>query len=138
MPFRKRSLFHIALSFTKRWFLVLIWCALIFYLSHRPDLPTGEGEWNLIILILRRAAHVVEYAVLTLLVARSFKGYNINYRKALLGAGVLALLYAISDEYHQTFVQGRNGSLRDVLIDGAGIILALGSIHTLRAFRLRT
>jgi VanZ family protein len=136
MALRKGSIFiNVALDFIRKWFLVFIWCALIFYLSHRPDLPTGVGELGLIILILRRAAHVVEYAVLTLLAARSFKGYNINYRKALLGAGVLALLYAISDEYHQTFVPGRNGSLRDVLIDGAGIIVAFGAIHILRKYR---
>lgn len=39
---------------------------------------------------------------------------------------LLSSLYAISDEYHQTFVPGRNGTLADVLVDGVGMVLALG------------
>ncbi len=41
-------------------------------------------------------------------------------------AGGVAFLYAITDEFHQTFVPGRNGNCIDVMIDGAGILGALG------------
>ena len=40
-------------------------------------------------------------------------------------AWILAFLYAISDEYHQTFVLGRNGTWIDVLIDGTGAAITL-------------
>lgn len=122
------SFINVTLDFIRRWFLVFIWCALIFYLSHQPDLSTGLGKWDFIV---RKVAHVAEYAILTWLVIRAFKGYNIN-RKILVGTAILVLLYAVSDEYHQTFVQGRRGSLKDVLIDGGGIILALGLAHIFR------
>ena len=36
-------------------------------------------------------------------------------------AFVFSVFYAATDEYHQTFIQGRSGSLRDVLIDSIGI-----------------
>ena len=44
------------------------------------------------------------------------------------GAFVLSLLYAISDELHQTFVPGRSGRLTDVGFDSLGALLALGLV----------
>ncbi|MFH1171425.1 MAG: VanZ family protein, partial [bacterium] len=40
-------------------------------------------------------------------------------------AGALSILYAASDELHQTFVPGRQGTLWDVVIDGFGIAVVL-------------
>ena len=40
----------------------------------------------------------------------------------LMQAGLIGVLYAVSDEIHQCFVSGRSGELRDVLIDSAGVI----------------
>ena len=106
----------------KKWILVIIWMGLIFLLSHQPNLKSGLVSW--LDLILRKIAHVVEYGVLTWLLIRalsSAKEKKIS-KKTLIIAGVIAILYAISDEYHQTFILGREGAIRDVMVDGVGIL----------------
>jgi VanZ family protein len=76
-----------------------------------PDLGTGLGGWDL---VLRKIAHAGEYAVLGALLLRA--------TSAPLPAIALGVLYAVSDEVHQTFVPGRQGSARDVLIDAVGVV----------------
>ena len=89
--------------------------ALIFLLSAQPDLSTGLGFWDL---LLRKLAHACVFGALTLLWLRALGPLT---ARALLWAAVISLLFAISDEYHQTFVSGRNGSPLDVAIDAVGI-----------------
>jgi VanZ family protein len=106
----------------KNWILVFLWAGLIFFLSHQPDLKSGlSGQWDF---ILRKLAHITEYAILTLLLIKALGNYQLTNRKILITAVFLAVLYAFSDEYHQTFILGREGTVRDVLIDSIGIGLA--------------
>lgn len=105
------------------WLPVIFWMAVIFYFSDQPDLKSGlPGDWDF---ILRKLAHITEYFILTLLLARALAGEKISKSRALIFAGLAALLYAVSDEIHQLFVFGREGSVKDVVIDGVGIIIAL-------------
>jgi VanZ family protein len=97
-------------SFVRRWLPVLAWAALIFALSSVPDLGTGLGGWDL---ALRKVAHALEYALLGALLCRATS----SPRAAL----VLGVLYAVSDEVHQAFVPGREGTPLDVLIDTVGV-----------------
>jgi VanZ family protein len=80
----------------------------------RPDRFQGfwESWWWLFV----KGYHVLEFALLTLLLLRPLKG-------RLLQVAALALTFAASDEYHQTFVPGRGGKWTDVAIDSIGIIL---------------
>jgi len=110
------------------WSLVVIWLALIFFLSHRPNLKTelGYDFW------LRKAAHIVEYAVLCFLIFRAMLGSQFSTKRALLVSVLFSILYAASDEYHQTFIFGRNGSAKDWGIDSAGAVIGgalLALIH---------
>jgi VanZ family protein len=89
--------------------------ALIFALSATPDLSSGLGTWDF---VLRKIAHVTIFALLWLTVARAT-----DWRRPI-AAGVIAVLYAASDELHQTFVEGRHGTPVDVMIDSVGIGLA--------------
>jgi VanZ family protein len=72
---------------------------------------------------------------LSVLAWRVFEGGKRPYLWAIL----LTILYAVSDEYHQTFVPGRNGQLADVLIDSLGGLIALFSLRKnwLRPFGLQ-
>jgi VanZ family protein len=96
------------------WLPVVAWAALIFALSSIPSLGTGLGTWDL---ILRKCAHMTEYAILAFLLARAM-----GREAPALAAGVL---YAISDEVHQAFVSGRHASPIDVAIDTVGLLLGL-------------
>jgi len=100
--------------------LTVLWAYLIFYLSSLPDL---SSSWPWIYdLIARKLGHIGVFGVLAYLLARTFdrreKEYLIFYFFA-------AVAYAVSDEWHQTGVVGRNGSGLDVVIDSIGIYSAL-------------
>jgi hypothetical protein len=80
--------------------------------------------------VIRKSAHVWEYALLSYLVWRALRKPHRqdqrpwSWREP---AVVLlaAALYAISDEWHQTFVPSRQGAVIDVFIDLSGSILAM-------------
>jgi VanZ family protein len=99
---------------------------LIFFLSAQPNLSSGLGNWDL---VLRKCAHMTEYALLTVLWWRALND-TMPPRRALAVAYGIAVAYAATDEFHQTFVTGRHGSPVDVLIDAAGA--GIGAIFVLR------
>jgi VanZ family protein len=106
----------------------LVLMALIFAFSAQPDLSTGLGTWDL---ILRKLAHMAEYGLLWFLWHRA-----LGLRRPL-AAAAITLAYAASDELHQTFVEGRNGSPLDVLIDALGVALAAALYRRRRPLRGR-
>ena len=91
--------------------------ALIFFLSHQPDLSSGLGVWDL---IGRKIVHAMVYALLCFLWWRALAPLT-SPIGALAAAAGISVAYAVSDEIHQTFIEGRHGSPVDVLIDSAGI-----------------
>ena len=101
------------------WVPVLVWAGVIFAFSSIPHLSTGLGTWDT---ILRKGAHITEYAVLGGLLYRALS------REALaLAAGIA---YAATDELHQHFIRGRHASPVDVAIDAVGV--AVGMVVWLR------
>jgi VanZ family protein len=100
------------------WVPVVLWAAVIFGLSSVPALGTGLGVWDT---ILRKGAHLTEYAILALLLLRA-----VGHR---LPAFVLGLAYAGTDELHQHFVRGRHASPIDVGVDACGLALGLLLFH---------
>jgi VanZ family protein len=106
-----------------RRFLFLAACTmgLIWFLSGRPagDLPL-PGGWD-------KPAHFSEYALLGYFLARGLGG-----RRAALSGFVLAVGYGLLDEFHQSFVPGRDPSALDLLADAAGAMAGslLGRLST--------
>jgi len=109
----------------------LLWMALIFYISSIPHLlQVGHGIWDF---IAKKLAHMLEYGILFILLLRVFihiknssNNFLITARKAL----VFSLLYAISDEYHQSFVFGRHATWRDVGVDLMGMLIVLFLVNS--------
>jgi VanZ family protein len=101
------------------WLPVLVWAAVIFAFSSIPSLSSGLGTWDT---ILRKGAHVTEYAVLGGLLYRA-----LGREPLALAAGIA---YAATDELHQHFVRGRHASPVDVAIDAVGV--AVGMLLWLR------
>ena len=100
------------------WLPPIVWMAIIFAFSAQHGgghLPTAE-------IVLRKLGHVTGYLILTLLLLRALRRSGVA--KATPLAALAALLYATSDEWHQSFVPGRTATPRDVAIDGIGIALA--------------
>ena len=101
------------------WGPVAAWCLLIFAFSAIPDLSSGlQCDFP-----LRKAGHMAEYGVLFALVRRACAGSGARLAPAAWSAAAFALLYAASDEWHQSFVPGRRGAAADVAIDMTGVIL---------------
>ena len=94
----------------------LLLMGLIFFLSAQPDLNSGLGVWDT---ILRKLAHMTEFGLLWLLWWRA-----LGYRGKAVPA-LIAIAYAVTDELHQSTVEDRDGSPVDVLIDSAGVALAI-------------
>ena len=101
------------------WLPVLAWAAVIFAFSSIPSLSSGLGVWDT---VLRKGAHVTEYAILGALLYRA-----LEREVPALAAGIA---YAATDEFHQHFVRGRHASPIDVGIDAVGV--AFGMILWLR------
>ena len=99
---------------------------LIFYVSSLPADP-DVAWWEP---IARTVGHITGYAVLTLLWSWALAGV---VRRPVTCAAAISLAYAATDEYHQTFVESRDGTVSDVVIDAVGIAIAALLIGRLRA-----
>lgn len=119
--------------------LLLFWMCLIFYFSHQAGDESTDLSSNLVnfivslfsfvkpyaetlTFIVRKSAHFFLYFFLGILTINLILEHNIYPKKRILIAFVFCLLYAISDEIHQSFIPGRSGNIVDVLIDSAGSI----------------
>lgn len=111
--------------------------AYIFYMSHQAGvassnasssvtnvflqfLPLSANHAYMLETIIRKLAHILEYALLTWLLFLSIKPYiKQSYCFAFIGSAI----YAITDEIHQYFIPGRTALATDVMIDSIGIII---------------
>ena len=105
----------------RAWAPVVLMAAVIFAFSSIPSLGTGLGTWDL---VLRKLAHLTEYAVLGALLVRALARPEL----AILAGG----LYAASDEFHQHFVRGRHAAWYDVVIDTVGVTIGVIAWRRLR------
>lgn len=101
------------------WVPPLLMMCLIFFFSAQSSLDSGLG-W--IDQVGRKLVHFAEYALLCFLWWRLLRTGMSSGRAALL-AFALSSLYAASDEFHQSFVDGRHGTPVDWVIDSAGAAL---------------
>ena len=103
------------------WVLVVVWAGLIFTLSATPNLRFVQAD--AIDFVVRKAGHAAAFGILAVLVWRAIS-YS-RQRGALSLSLALTILYAASDEFHQSFTAGRHPSPVDVAIDSAGAAVAL-------------
>jgi VanZ family protein len=158
-----------ARSFLIYWLLVVVWMWLIFIASgdsasfdHSSRIIGTLLHWlfphlsppvtDEIIFLIRKCAHLTEYAVLALLLWRAFrkpvrrdprvpaetkprqgKG-SWNWSEARL-AVLIVMLYAATDEFHQSFVPSRDAAVRDVLIDTVGGLIGILLLWALGRWR---
>ena len=112
------------LSFFSIWFPVILYASVIFWFSHIPNLQITQN-----ISYFDKIFHCCEYAVLGFLLARAFCLNKPDLLEIVVFFIVIfiSVLYGFSDEYHQSFIQGRTSSLGDVIADGLGGLLGAGT-----------
>jgi VanZ family protein len=80
--------------------------------------------------LVRKAGHLTEYAILATLAARAFRNSSHLFIKQhwFKFSLLVAVAYALTDEFHQSFVPSRTASIHDSLIDSVGALIALSVI----------
>ncbi|MGL4913028.1 MAG: VanZ family protein [Romboutsia sp.] len=126
-------------------FLLVGWMIFIFYMSNQPaNVSSTQSNFVLKLVeklgfvidieyvdiattVIRKGAHITEYTILGILSYNVFILYY-SRREAMIIAIALTIGYAITDEIHQLFVEGRAGRIIDILIDsiGASIGVTIG------------
>ena len=94
------------------------WMGVIFAFSAQPRDVLNFGQP----LLVSKLAHVSEYAILAWLFQ-----WALDNRRAWRLAWLLAVLYAVTDEFHQSFVPGRTSTVADVMIDALGAAIGLAA-----------
>ncbi len=88
--------------------------------EHNPSMNNAQIDW--LNLFIRKATHIMAFGILAFLLFKSLEAYRFAY----IISWILTVLYAISDEYHQSFMPGRVSSLKDVfLFDSVGAFFVL-------------
>lgn len=124
-----------------KWAIGLVFAALVIYLTSTTlitqrqlarfvaSVIPGVSEdgffewWQTWWWVFVKGFHVTEFFCLTLVASLALRWFGL--KQWLLYGAILAVVYAISDEWHQTFVPGRGGRATDVLIDCMGVTLAV-------------
>lgn len=115
---------------------VLKWLGQWLHLSDNPQINI-----ELLHVLLRKSAHFMAYLILAILVRRlvAVDKFGLYKRQTFAMVAItltVCTLYAVSDEWHQSFVPGRGPGVVDVLIDTAGAVLGMGIFQF--AFLLRS
>lgn len=107
----------------KYWLPFLCWALLIYWFSSLPTVTTTQVFWQ--DFIFKKSAHFFEFMMFSLLLFRALKNSGVEIKKAFVLTFFISLLYAVSDEFHQSFVPGREPRVRDVIIDALGAVSIL-------------
>ena len=125
-----------------RFILPFLWMLVIFAFSHQPaaisDTQSGvfveqlqawlpAADSGFLTFIVRKSAHIFAYFVLGVLIFRSLR--QTKLAKPVLWAPIICAVYAATDEFHQLFVPGRSGEVRDILIDTIAAITGVVITH---------
>ena len=107
---------------------LVLYCALIFWLSSQETLPTPH-----LFNYEDKLHHFLAYAVMAYLSWQSFRHFLSSAIILSLSVIVFSSLYGMSDEWHQSFVIGRDSSIGDWLADTLGAVLATAILYVRRA-----
>lgn len=123
---------------------VILWMILIFVLSAQPAVQSNRVSKKVTEVIIkivnkiipgsdlkvlnanrfiRKNAHFFVYLILGILTSVAVRKFGVVGVRTMGLVLLICILYALSDEFHQTFVPGRGPQIKDVLIDGAGAVV---------------
>lgn len=111
------------------WAPFVSWALLIFLFSARPTKTVSEVYIE--DFIAKKLAHILEYGFFATLLYRALIGQGVKKKKAGLYSIVFSVIYGATDEFHQSFIPGREPAIRDVIFDTIGATLAIYTIWKL-------
>lgn len=116
-----------ALTFLNLWIPPFLWAFLIFNFSSGSIPVASDIYWQ--DFVVKKTGHVILFATLAVFFYRALIGEGVDRKKAAILSTLITFAYGITDEFHQTFTQGREARLRDTLIDGIGAGIAMFLIY---------
>ena len=105
----------------------ILWAGLIFVLSAQPALPGPETF--VLDFIIKKIGHITVYLILYLLLYRAFFTQKLSVLKISILIFMIGFVYAMSDEWHQSFVPGRTPTIKDLGFDSLGMLIAWLHLH---------
>jgi VanZ family protein len=93
--------------------------------TYDGDLVTYLKPFGFLEFFLRKGAHITEYFILAFLLWQTLASTRLARPWVFLLAALLSVLYAASDEWHQSYVPNRTGHPIDVGMDSVGVVLAM-------------
>lgn len=85
--------------------------------------------------LVRRGAHIFEYIVLAILIANAFWQFGVRNKNAVIYILFISLFYAVTDEFHQSFVPNRSSEVEDVILDFSGTIVGTSIWYAWQGFK---
>lgn len=105
------------------WAPPIVWAYFIFLFSSMTITPVSGVYWKEF--VVKKSAHLIEYGVLAGLLYRALVGSKISRLNSVLLAILISIVYAVTDELHQSFTPGRESTIRDVFVDTIGATLSV-------------
>ena len=81
--------------------------------------------------VIRKMAHFTIYTLLGICVMGFLSTFNLKIVKQVIITGIYGFFYATTDEFHQMFINGRNASFLDIMIDSLGILFGILIVYVL-------
>lgn len=141
---------------------VLLWMSIVFYFSHQSADDSSSTSGNTIRKLInifpniqnleefekeqiisnlqpitRKLAHFSIYTLGGILIYNFINTYDIENKRKMIYSFIIGGIYAITDEFHQLFINGRSGEFRDVCIDSSGILFGIFIIIIIIKLKLK-
>lgn len=134
----------------------LVWMGVIFYMSNQPAVVSSNQSGEIIKIlsnlpiignvvnymveidvaqfIIRKCAHMFSYCMLAVLWFMAIYDESKRVRNVVLISFAISVIYACTDEFHQLFIPGRSGEIRDVMVDSIGAMIGLFIVVLVKKF----
>ncbi len=106
---------------------LLLYCAVIYWLSSQPQQPVQIHFSH-----QDKVLHAIAFMIMAVLVWRCFRHFDIGIRSRFGFSLLFCSLYGLADEWHQSFIPGRQTDIADWLADTTGAALCLFMLYKLQ------
>ncbi|MZK50667.1 VanZ family protein [Clostridium beijerinckii] len=97
--------------------------------QNKNNINVQQEEASNLDRIVRKNAHAFMYMVLAILVCGALFSYNKSGKGMIIYILFICLFYAVTDEFHQSFIPGRTSLVSDVLVDFMGALIGLAFFY---------
>ncbi|CUU46401.1 VanZ family protein [Clostridium beijerinckii] len=97
--------------------------------QNKNNINVQQAEASNLDHIVRKNAHAFMYMVLAIIVCGAFFSYNKSGKGMIIYILFICLSYAVTDEFHQSFIPGRTSLVSDILVDFMGALIGLGLFY---------